>query len=261
MRLEVDLYRDRPSWVHAWEPRCKLVGLMSLIFAFAFVQVFWLLLPMVIVTLALFLLSKLPFSFLRDRLRYPGLFLVGLVALLPFFSGQTVLWQWGWLTLYQEGCAAVGLIATRFFCIVTIALILIGSTPFLTLLKALRSLGISPILTDMTLLTYRYLADIGDNLATMQIAMRLRGGQRSPQRWLVVNWRAIVQAAYLTGTLLIRSYEQSERVYKAMRLRGYGLQSRSPEENTTNFAASTVALIISLLVAGGFVVANQVGVS
>ena len=30
------------------------------------------------------------------------------------------------------------------------------------------------------------------------------------------------QRAMLAGNLLIRSYEQSERVYKAMRLRGYG---------------------------------------
>ena len=47
----------------------------------------------------------------------------------------------------------------------------------------------------------------------------------------------------LTGNLLIRSYEQSERVYKAMRLRGYG-QSRqvAPAPATTSPWFSPLAL-------------------
>jgi len=257
MRLDFDLYRHRASWIHAWEPRCKLLGLMGLIFAFAFVQNLWLLVPMVGVTLVLYLLSNLPFSFLLKRLHYPGLFLLGIVALLPFFSGNTVLWQWGWVSIYQEGCKAVVLVAVRFLCIVTIALILIGSTPFLTLLTALRSLGISPILTDMTLLTYRYLSDIVENMTTMRTAMRLRGGDRSTKRWFSFNWQVLFQAANLTGTLLIRSYEQSERVYKAMRLRGYGLKSQPlVSEVPPQGNASAIALMMSLLLAGGFVLAN-----
>lgn len=260
MRLNLDLYCDRPSLIHDWEPRCKLIGLMGFIFAFAFVQSLWLLIPMLAITLVLYRLSNLPISFLLARLRYPGLFLVGIVALLPFFSGKTILWQWGWLALYQEGCAAVLLITVRFLCIVTIALILTSSTPFPTLLNALRSLGISPILTDMTLLTYRYLADVVDNFTTMRTAMRLRGGNRPPHHWLTLNWRHLTQAANLTGTLLIRSYEQSERVYKAMRLRGYGLQPALQHPNaTSDWNISAIALVMSLLVAGGFVLINRLG--
>ncbi|MDX2230027.1 MAG: cobalt ECF transporter T component CbiQ [Leptolyngbyaceae cyanobacterium bins.349] len=257
MRVEFDLYRDRDSWIHAWEPRCKVLGLVGLIFAFAFVQSLWLLVPMVLVTLTLYGLSQLPMSFWLQRLRYPGLFLLGIVALLPFFAGQTVLWQWGWLTVYREGCAAVVLIAGRFLCIVTIALILIGSTPLLTLLKALRSLGISPILTDMTLLTYRYLADIGDTLTTMRTAMRLRGGDRPTRRGFIPSGQYLTQIAHLTGTLLIRSYEQSERVYKAMRLRGYGLQSRPHLQAThPHQRPSEIALGLSWLVAAAFILAT-----
>ncbi|MGI0487748.1 cobalt ECF transporter T component CbiQ [Pantanalinema rosaneae CENA516] len=256
MRLEFDLYRDRASWIHGWEPRCKVLGLLGLIFAFAFVQSLWLLIPMVLVTLTLYGLSQLPFCFWLNRLRYPGLFLLGIVALLPFSAGQTVLWQWGWLTLYQEGCAAVLLIAVRFLCIVTIALILIGSTPLLTLLNALRSLGISPILTDMTLLTYRYLADIGDSFTTMRTAMRLRGSDFT-RGGFISSGRHLTQIAHLTGTLLIRSYEQSERVYKAMRLRGYGLQTRLPQQEAhPQQRASVIALILSWLVAAGFILAT-----
>lgn len=224
MRLDLDLYLQRRSPIHAWEPRCKLIGFMVLIFAFAFVQQLELLPAMLLVTASLYGLSRLPLSFLSQRLRYPGLFLLGIVGVLPFVSGQTALWQWEMLTIYQEGSLSVLLIATRFFSILTIALILVGTTPFLSLLKALRSLGLSPILTDMTLLTYRYLYDVMDNLATMQTAMRLRGVSH---QWLEPGWRGVwsrlKHLVSLAGTLLVRSYEQSERIYKAMRLRGYGV--------------------------------------
>ncbi len=258
MKLHLDVYSHQYSWMHRWEPRCKLIGLMGLIVAFAFVRDLRLLVPMLGVTGGLFALSRLPLTVLIHRLRYPGFFLLGVVFLLPFFAGETVIWQWGGLSLYQEGCLAVVLIAVRFFSILTIALILVASTPFLTLLKALRSLGLSPILTDMVLLTYRYLYDMTENLTTMRTAMRLRGGDRARARFLLPDWRALQQTATLAGTLLIRSYEQSERVYKAMRLRGYGLAPRQPswQDWRTIKASNVLALGLSLIVAGGFVLAE-----
>lgn len=257
MTLGLESYVKRDSWLHGWEPKCKLIGLMSLIFAFAFVQDLWLLVPMILVTIALYKLSKLPLSFLLQRLRYPSFFLLGIVVLLPFFSGKTIIWQWGWLAIYREGCEAVLLIAGRFCAVVTITLILTGTTPFLTLLQTLRSLGLSPILTDMTLLTYRYLHDIAVNFATMRTAMRLRGGDRRDQPWF--HWQLLPQFAILTGTLLIRSYEQSERVYQAMRLRGYGLPKQGASPEPAHGRGSLIALGVSLVVAASFVLAGHGG--
>ena len=258
MTLNLDVYIDRPSWLHQWEPRCKLIGLMGLIFAFAFVRDLWLLAPMIVVTATLYFSSQLPLPFLLKRLRYPGFFLLGIISLLPFFSGETLVWKWGWLSVYQEGCEAVVLIAVRFLSIVTIALILVGSTPFITLLNALRSLGLSPILTDMTLLTYRYLHDVSGNLATMRTAMRLRGGSRAKHRWFQLNWHFLTQIAMLTGTLLIRSYEQSERVYQSMRLRGYSVRRYSHSSKPSGMKKSAIALIGCLLLAIGFVIADRI---
>lgn len=257
MTLNLDVYIDRPSWLHDWEPRCKLIGLMGLIFAFAFVRSLWLLVPMVIVTTGLYFSSHLPLPFLLKRLRYPGLFLLGIVLLLPFFSGNTVIWQWRWISLYQEGCEAVLLIGVRFLSIVTIALVLVGSTPFMTLLHALRSLGLSPILTDMTLLTYRYLHDIVENLTMMRTAMQLRGGDRAQKRWFQLDWHFLTQTAMLTGTLLIRSYEQSERVYQSMRMRGYGLRRQQLSAAPSSMRKSAIALAGCLLVAMGFIFADR----
>ena len=139
-------------------------------------------------------------------------------------SGETILWQWGPLTLRQEGCLATVLIVGRFFSIFTLGLVLLGTSPFLTTVRAMRSLGLPQILADMMLLTYRYLQDFATTLNAMQQAMKLRGfhsryrsGSLGPA--LDRNFQLF---ASLVGTLLVRSYEQSERIYKAMCLRGYG---------------------------------------
>ncbi|MEO1286132.1 MAG: ATP-binding cassette domain-containing protein [Chloroflexota bacterium] len=56
--------------------------------------------------------------------------------------------------------------------------------------------------------------------------------------------RSIVQVASLMGSLLIRSYEQAERVYKAMRLRGYGAKDQTEDITMTqlDYANSNHAL-------------------
>ena len=254
-----DTYLHRESVIHRWSPRLKLVSLLVLMFAFATVRQPILIPWMLGLAAGLYLLSGLPLAFLGERLSYPGLFVLALVVLLPLTVGDTVLGQWGWLTLRQEGLEATLLIVGRFLSILTLGFILLGTTPFLTLLQAMRSLGLPTILADMTLLSYRYLFEIAAMLATMQQAMGLRGFGQGRQRWLRVNSQALQQLAMLAGNLLIRSYEQSERVYKAMRLRGYGYGVKRPKPSLADqpsplswgLAGGVLAAAVGLVVAEG----------
>jgi len=264
-----ELFVPLRSPLHSWDPRPKLIGLGALIFAFAFVETVALLPVMVLVTLSLFWISRLPWQFLLKRLRYPGLFLVAVTILLPFLSGETVIWTWGGLSLRAEGCWEALLIGCRFLCILTLSLILLGSTPFLTVVKGLRALGLPPILTDMMLLSYRYLTEISQDLHRMQQAMYLRGfGYRPPEMQRSIRHRIqsklrdFSRLASLLGTLLIRSYERSERIYQAMRLRGYGLYSQpipavDPSHKTWDWGASGAVVTLAL----GFVVIQILSLS
>ncbi len=250
MSLELDKYADLDSPLHRWEPRCKLVGLAALIFAFSFVQDLRLLPAMLLVTGSLYAIARLPFSFLISRLRLPGFFLLAIALLLPFTSGQTILWSWGSLALRQEGILSLILIATRFVSILTIGLILFGTGSFLMSIRAMRSLGLPPLLADMTLLSYRYLYEIGDQFYTMKTAMRLRGFQAHR-----LSRRNFTMLAALAGSLLVRSYEQSERIYQAMILRGYGHTSTVRHLHRAN-AQDMLILASVLVLAGSFVIAE-----
>ena len=256
MRLSLDRYAKLNSPVHRWEQRSKLVALMALIFAFAFVDQVILLPFMMVVTVLLYLASKLPLSFLLNRLRYPGLFIVIVILLVPFAAGETVLVQLGPFALKQEGLEAVLLIATRFLCILTITLVLFGTAPLMTSIKAMRSLRLPNVIVDMMLLAYRYLEEFGDTRTTMQRAMQVRGfkGDR-------FSFRTVNVLAGLAGSLLVRSYNRSERVYQAMRLRGYGRSLSSKDQGFTNDLSqanrtSRVAFWLTLFVASGFIAAE-----
>ena len=247
MRLGLDEHAQMDSPLHRWEPRCKLVGLMLLIFAFSYVQDLRLLPLMLAVTAALFAFSGLPLSFLSRRLRAPGAFLMIAALLLPFYSGSTVVWHIGPLALRKEGCLQAVSLVARFVSILTTGLLLFGTGPFLTSVKAMRALGLPSLLADMTLFSYRYIYVIGDDLETMETAMGLRGFRlRHPSS------RALTILASLAGSILVRSYERSERVHKAMVLRGYGQASRPRLESTIS-AYDAIALVAVLILAATFI--------
>ena len=253
MNVGLDDYAYLDSPIHRWEPRSKLIGLGMLIFAFAFTEELRSLPAILGIAIALYGLSNLPFSFLRSRLRYPGLLLLAIVVLLPLFSGETVIWQIGPIPLYKEGCLAAVLIASRFMAIAIASLVLFGTSPFLSLVRAMRSLGLSPILADMILLSYRYLFELGHQLNQMKMAAQLRGFQTRR-----LNRKNLEIFAALTGSLLMLSYEQSERVYKAMLLRGYGNEIMIPRCSSVNGQWvdwwSAIALTLSCTIAIALVV-------
>ena len=250
MNLRLDEYAHFDSLLHRWDQRYKFIGLMALIFAYAFVSELWILPVMAVVTAVIYVASTLPFSFMLTRLRYPSFFILVVVLILPFVSGETVLMSFGPLDVKREGLLAVLLIATKFFSILTLGLVLFGSAPFLTAIKAMRALGLPAILTDITLLSFRYLFEIGDYLGKMQIAMRLRGFRERR-----LSGRGFATLAWLGGSILVRSYEQSEQVYKAMILRGYGSGAHAESEFSSS-ARDVIMLVSILLVAIGFVLGD-----
>lgn len=251
MNLELNAYADLDSPLSRWDPRYKLLGLMSLIFAFSLVRDLRLLPAMLVVTTILYAASNLPSGFVLSRLRYPSAFLLVVAVLLPFLSGSTVLFEIGPLALRLEGCLELLRIVVKFVSIVTVGLVLFGTAPFLTTIKAMRALSLPPILADMMLLSYRYIFEIGGDLGRMETAMRLRGFRANR-----VSARGFGTLASLAGSVLVRSHERSDRVYKAMMLRGYGQAPRQAFDEFRTGRADIIALAGVVLVAVGFVVAE-----
>lgn len=236
--------------LHRWDPRFKLVGLFVLVFAFATIQELSLLPFIAVTALAVYTLSGMSYGYLASRLRVPGLFLIALALVLPFFSGETPIAQIGPIVLRREGTLALLTIGVRFFSIITVATALFASTPMPRLAGAMRSLGIPSLLGDLLLFTYRYIFQLADDLGRARTAARLRGARSGSRRSL----RTI---AHIVGSLLVRSHAQAERVLSAMLQRGYGNRHTSAVADPPR-AVDAVALAACALVAGALVVTQTV---
>ena len=109
---------------------------------------------------------------------------------------------------------AMTVMAARSFGAATVGALLIGVTPFPTLLAAASAMHAPELLVQTTALTYRYLQVLRGRAAAMMESARARGfGRDTPHRFAV--------GGNLVGALLLHSLDRSERVHRAMLARGY----------------------------------------
>ncbi len=203
------------SPLHRWEPRCKLVGTALLcLIATAIYGIF----PLT--TLAGFALGILFFFRLplRPLLKYLAgihVFLIPCFLILPFSTpGEPLFRLWDYPATL-EGFEFAVTLYLRALAIASFALGLILTTPIDVLIHAGERLHVPRVLSQIALLTYRFLFSFRSDLDRTRIALRTRGFKAATG---MHTYRTL---AHSTGGLLIRALDRTERVTHAMRCRGY----------------------------------------
>lgn len=242
---DIDAYAHLHSPIHQWDGRFKVVGLLAIIFAFASVHSIQSLPILIAITVFIYSQSNLPWGLIWRKLLIPGYVVTAIVIFLPFIYGQTVIAEVGPFQVRQEGVNHALLIAGRLFCIVILAFVVFGTDSFIRTIGALRALRLPDIMADMLLLTYRYLYEITAFFSQMQTSARTRGFQGN-----AFSMKNLGTLASLIGHLFIRSYEKSERVYKAMVLRGYGTAKAQDDmfkAKNSDYIKTAICLLTALL--------------
>ncbi len=196
-------------------------------------------------TLVLLVLARMPWKWYLTRVGALALALALFVLPLPFWlrdSGPA--WSLGPVTLSRHGTMVALALAAKAIGIVSLALILLVSGPLDANLKAARALGMPGLLVQISLLTYRYLFLLGDELARLRIALRVRGFRNRADRH---SYRTI---GHVAGTLLVRGAERADRVSQAMRCRGFDGRFRSLVDFRTT-AVDVLALVIVMAILAG----------
>jgi len=176
-----------------------------------------------LILLAVWLLAQIPLS---RMLRYSLLILpfAGVTAIaLPFTQDGNVLWGWTlWgvsISVTGRGLALFVAVLVRSWLSVLASGLVVITTPFPSLLSALRALGVPRVLTAIISFMYRYLFVLVDEAKRLQTAREARSAGSGG----TLLWRVRVLGG-MVGSLFIRSYERSERIYAAMLSRGYDRQ-------------------------------------
>ena len=143
----------------------------------------------------------------------PGWAVLVLVFGMSFGFGVQPVFRMGPLTLYREGIV-MGLNAgLRVVADMAWAGLLVITTPFPDILRALRWMRVPEILVDTLSFMYRYAFLLFEEFSAMRNSAKARGG--------LADFRSTARTSgVIAGRIFLRSYDRADRIQLAMQARG-----------------------------------------
>lgn len=199
--------------VHRVDPRAKVITTGVFIVCVVSYGKYDLLglLPFAIFPVVMATEGGLPLGFLGKLLLVASPFALVMGAFNPLFD-QEVVAHVGSVPV-SGGWVSYASILLRFLLTVAAALVLTATTSFTGVCLALEKLKVPDVLVTQLLLLFRYIFVLGDEATRMGQARRLRSfGRRG------MGWRVHGQ---MLGQLLLRTFARAQRIYLAMKCRGF----------------------------------------
>ena len=199
--------------IHRIHPMAKLLATFAyivLVVSFDRYEILGLI-PYVFYPSVLMALSETPFGILMKRLAItlPFVLFAGLSNILFDTGPATVAWGMT-ITFGMQSCVSI-LFKT---CLTVMAVLLLVSTTTMRDLSCqLLRLHVPEIIVMLVTMTYRYLSILLAEAATMHTAYLLRAPEE--------KGIAMRRMGSFVGQLLLRSIDRAERVYLAMKCRGF----------------------------------------
>jgi len=203
------------SFVHALDPRAKLVSAAAFSLAAALSVRLEGALAALALGLALAIAARLNARALCGRLFAVNLFILFLWLFTPFSVPGEPVFHLGFLTASREGIALSLLVTVKSNAIVLAFIALAATSDAPSLGQALMRLRVPEKLSFLFLFTYRYIHVIAMEYERLATAAKIRGFVPK------TNMRSYRVFANIFAMTLVNSYDRSRRVYEAMLLRGF----------------------------------------
>lgn len=223
------LYGD--SFIHKRGTISKIIFSILLIVSIMISKDIYKLMAIAVLLVMIILFARLPIKKIIHFAMYPAFFSV-IFALLS--SGN--------------GLIAAFIVVFKAMCTATTMLILITTTPY-TDIFGVFSLFMPDIIVDIFLLTYRTLFIMINRISKLFTSIRVRGGMKKKR--LIMNIKNMVG---VLGTLILMSFEMSERMYKIYALRGYNGKIPMTLDLKIKGALDIVVVIFGALVMIGAII-------
>ncbi len=203
------------SPIHRIDPRMRVVSAVLFSFAVALFYDPLTLLMALAVSVCLILISRADLKKVAKRLFFVNGFILLFWIILPLTYGGEKTPLWGPFAVSKTGILMAAVITLKSNAILIALIALISTMSFATLGHTLNRLKIPDKLVYLLLLTYRYIFVIEQEYGKVMRAIKIRGF--TPRTSL----HTYKTYAYVIGMLFIRAAERAERVYQAMRCRGF----------------------------------------
>lgn len=216
--LESEALARSDGLLQRLDPRVKVCGLAALIVAAASARKLPVIAALFAAAILLALLSKIPLRTLALRI-WGGVLLFAALIALPalFLTPGRPAWVvpgLGW-TVTEQGWRGAAYLVSRVETTATLSVLLVLSTPWLHVLKALRVLRVPVVIVVILGMTYRYL------FVLIGAARELLDSRRSRMVGRLAGRDRRRLAVSALGVLLSRTLLLSSEVYLAMQSRGF----------------------------------------
>ena len=206
---------QKDSLIHRFDPRVRILSAAALSISAALCRHPAIAACFVGISLVLVLMSRLNAGLVLGRLKPLFWFLVMMWLFLPLTFSDDPVYRNGWLTISGAGIGLSPMITLKSAGILMIFTALIATMPVAALGTGLHQLRVPDKLVFLLLMTHRYTAVIREEYTRLIRAARFRGFRAK------TNIHSYKTYAYLAGMLFVRASHRGDRVFQAMRCRGF----------------------------------------
>jgi len=213
----------QPGVLQSLDPRVKVAGLFLLVLAATLSHRIVTVLALFAVAVVLGSLSRVSPAMLATRVWLAVLLFTGVIALPALFltpgKPLSAISAWG-LHVTSQGLASAALLILRVETAATLTTLLVLTTPWMHILKALRAFHVPQEVVMMLAMTHRYVFLLAETAGQML--------ESRQSRTVGVLDRALQRriTARTAGVLLSKSIELSSEVFLAMQSRGFRGEAR-----------------------------------
>ena len=182
-------------------------------------------LPLIFYPVIIFSMARIPTTpiLVRALIVMPLILGIGLFAVI--FDKSLIVWGSG---VYYGGWFNFISLIIKYGLVVIAALLMISTTGIDKLSCAMRMIRIPKLVVLQIMLTYRYISVIGEQIAITVRAYRLRSyGKKGIH---ITAWGPLI------GQLILRTFDRSQHIYTAMRLRGFSGDYHTGQRQKIHFA-------------------------
>jgi cobalt/nickel transport system permease protein len=215
--------------MQAINPVAKLVAIVGMIVASLFIVNLSMLLAICLVPLFLVVSSRIPLKHFFSRTAMITIFSALISLPWIFLTPGTSVWATNMggytIAITQQGLTSSAVFTVRvWFCVASL-IMLVLSTGFDKTLELLASLKVPAVIVQLFSLTYRYFFVSLEEAQSVLIAKEARTYVHNRN----FNLQALRDLGAIIASLFIRTYERSERVYLAMKARGFRIEDNTKQ--------------------------------
>jgi cobalt/nickel transport system permease protein len=236
---DMEKLAGKDTFVHRLDPRCKI--LLTLFFTVTVVSFnryeVVALLPFFAYPIFLLILAEIPVMYLSRKLLFVSFFALMLGIANPILDREILVHIGSWQI--SGGWVSFTSIMIRFSLTAGVALLLLTTTGMYNISKGLQKLGVPQVFVMQLFFLCRYLFVLTDETSRLVRARSARSFGKKGLGISVFN--------NMLSTLFMRSIDRAERIYIAMKCRGFDGAIRTTEKMQWSLTDTLFMLIWVLL--------------